>query len=153
MSLDIQVTFDAHEPRSQSRFWAAVLDYRVPGPPGVQLGPGDDPFDAWDTFLTGLGVPTSQWNSRSAAEDPDGVGPRLFFQQVPEDKVVKNRVHLDVRGAPGLVGDARMAALEDMCARLTSLGAQRVRRQDPVPPMEGGYIVMTDPEGNEFCLD
>ncbi len=153
MSLDIQVTFDAHDPRSQSRFWAAVLDYRVPGPPGVGLEPGADPFDAWDAFLTDLGVPVSQWNSRSAAEDPDGVGPRLFFQQVPEDKTVKNRVHLDVRGAPGLTGEARMAALEDMCTRLQSLGANRVRRQDPAPPMESGYIVMTDPEGNEFCLD
>ncbi|MDR2281417.1 MAG: VOC family protein [Gordonia sp. (in: high G+C Gram-positive bacteria)] len=153
MSLDIQVTFDAHDPRSQSRFWAAVLDYRVPGPPGVDLSPGEDPFDAWDAFLADLGVPVSQRNSRSAAEDPDGVGPRLFFQQVPEDKVVKNRVHLDVRGAPGLVGEDRMAALEAMCTRVQSLGATRIRRHDPVNPMETGYIVMTDPEGNEFCLD
>ena len=48
----------------------------------------------------------------SACQDPDGAGPRLFFQQVPEGKTVKNRVHLDVRAAPGLEGEERMAALE-----------------------------------------
>lgn len=77
----------------------------------------------------------------------------MFFQQVPEDKVAKNRVHLDVRAAPGLVGEERMAALETECDRLVALGAKRVRRDEPAPPMSAGFIVMTDPEGNEFCLD
>ncbi|MBL8925231.1 MAG: VOC family protein, partial [Pseudonocardia sp.] len=90
---------------------------------------------------------------RSAVEDPDGQGPRLFFQQVPEDKVAKNRVHLDVRAAPGLDGDERMAALEAECDRLVALGATRIRRFAPEPPMSSGFIVMADPEGNEFCLD
>lgn len=89
----------------------------------------------------------------SAIEDPTGNGPRLFFQQVPESKVAKNRVHLDVRAAPGLQGENRMAALEAECARLVALGAQRLERYEPTPPMSGGYIVMADPEGNEFCLD
>jgi hypothetical protein len=84
--------------------------------------------------------------------DPSGVGPRLFFQRVPEGKVVKNRVHLDVRVGTGLVGEQRVAALEAECARLVALGAARVRllRAD-------GYVesclVMQDVEGNEFCLD
>jgi hypothetical protein len=65
----------------------------------------------------------------------------------------KNRVHLDVRVAPGLEGEERMAALEAECDRLVTLGATRVRRHDPAPPMSAGFIVMTDPEGNEFCLD
>ena len=103
--------------------------------------------------LARVGVPEEQRNSRSAIEDPDGQGPRLFFQQVPEDKVAKNRVHLDVRAAPGLEGEERMAALEQECERLVALGAARVRRNEPNPPMSAGYIVMTDPEGNEFCLD
>ena len=64
-----------------------------------------------------------------------------------------NRVHLDVRAAPGLQGDERMAALEAECDRLVALGATRVRRYKPAPPMSAGFIVMTDPEGNEFCLD
>ena len=153
MSRDIQVTFDAHDPRALSSFWRDVLGYVHPAPPGVELATGDDPLAAWDDFLAGVGVPEDERNTRSAIEDPDGRGPRLFFQQVPEGKVAKNRVHLDVRAAPGLEGDERMAALESECERLVALGATRVRRFDPDPPLETGFIVMTDPEGNEFCLD
>ncbi len=153
MSRTIQVTFDAHDPRAQSRFWAVALDYVIPGPPGVDVPEGADPLAAWDEFLTRIGVPDSEHNSRSAIEDPDGTGPRVFFQQVPEDKVAKNRVHLDVRAAPGLEGDERMAALEVECERLVALGARRLRRVEPEPPMESGFIVMADPEDNEVCLD
>ncbi|WP_109530123.1 MULTISPECIES: VOC family protein [Nocardia] len=153
MSRDIQVTFDAHDPRALSTFWRDVLGYVHPGPPGVDLPPDADPLAAWDEFLAGIGVPPEQRNSRSAIEDPRGRGPRVFFQQVPEDKVGKNRVHLDVRAAPGLEGQDRMAALEAECDRLVELGATRLRRHEPAPPMEAGFIVMTDPEGNEFCLD
>lgn len=153
MSRHFQVTFDAHDPKALSTFWRDVLGYVHPGPPGVELAQGDDPLAAWDEFLARVGVPEEQWNSRSAIEDPDGHGPRVFFQQVPEDKIAKNRVHLDVRAAPGLQGEERMAALEAECARLVALGANRVRRFEPAPPMSAGFIVMTDPEGNEFCLD
>ncbi|MBK5249530.1 MAG: VOC family protein [Actinomycetales bacterium] len=153
MSRDVQVTFDAHDPRALSSFWRDVLGYVHPGPPGVDLPDGADPLAAWDEFLARLGVPEEQQNSRSAVEDPEGRGPRLFFQQVPEDKVAKNRVHLDVRAAPGLQGAERMAALEAECERLVALGATRVRRHEPAPPMGQGHIVMSDPEGNEFCLD
>lgn len=153
MSRDIQVTFDAHDPRALSSFWRDVLGYVHPPPPGVDLPDGADPLAAWDDFLARIGVPEDQRNSRSAIEDPDGNRPRLFFQQVPENKVAKNRVHLDVRAAPGLEGDDRMAALEAESERLVALGASRVRRQDPAPPLEFGHIVMADPEGNEFCLD
>ena len=62
-------------------------------------------------------------------------------------------MHLDVRAAPGLEGDARMAALEAECERLAALGATRLRRHEPAPPLSAGHIVMADPEGNEFCLD
>ena len=153
MSRHIQVTFDAHDPRALSSFWRDVLGYVHPGPPGVDLPEGADALAAWDDVLARLGVPEDQRNTRSAVEDPDGVGPRLFFQQVPEDKVAKNRVHLDVRAAPGLQGEERMAALEAECERLVALGAERVHRHDPEPPLGAGHIVMRDPEGNEFCLD
>ncbi|KRA28110.1 MULTISPECIES: VOC family protein [unclassified Nocardioides] len=153
MSRDLQITFDAHDPRALSTFWRDVLGYVHPGPPGVVVPDGGDPLAAWDEFLAQIGVPEDQRNSRSALDDPDGVGPRLFFQLVPEEKVAKNRVHLDVRVAPGLLGDERMAALEAECERLVALGAIRVQRHEPAPPMETGFIVMTDPEGNEFCLD
>ncbi|WBB52909.1 VOC family protein [Verrucosispora sp. WMMD573] len=153
MSRQIQVTFDAHDPTALSTFWRDVLGYVHPGPPGVDLPEGADPLAAWDDFLAHIGVPAEQRNTRSAIEDPDGHGPRLFFQQVPEDKIVKNRVHLDVRAAPGLTGAERMAALQAECDRLVALGATQVRRVEPAPPLEAGFIVLTDPEGNEFCLD
>jgi len=153
MSRHIQVTFDAYDPRALSTFWRDVLGYVHPGPPGVDLPEGTDPLAAWDDFLAEIGVPQEQRNTRSAIEDPDGPGPRLFFQQVPEGKTAKNRVHLDVRAAPGLQAEQRMAALEAECARLVALGATRVRRDEPAPPLSAGFIVMTDPEGNEFCLD
>lgn len=153
MSRHIQVTFDAHDPKALSTFWREALGYIHPGPPGVPLPEGADPLAAWDTFLAQLGVPEAERNTKSAIEDPEGHGPRVFFQQVPEDKAAKNRVHLDVRAAPGLQGEARMAALESECTRLVTLGATRLHRSDPEPPMTAGFIVMTDPEGNEFCLD
>jgi hypothetical protein len=153
MSRDVQITFDAHDPRALSSFWRDVLGYVHPGPPGVELADGADPLAAWDDFLEQVGMPPDQRNSRSAIEDPAGAGPRLFFQQVPEDKVSKNRVHLDVRAAPGLQGEDRMAALELECDRLVELGATRVRRHEPEPPMNAGHLVLADPEGNEFCLD
>lgn len=153
MSRTIQVTFDAHDPRALSTFWRDVLGYVHPDPPGVELPAGADPLAAWDEFLARTGVAEDQWNSASALEDPDGAGPRLFFQRVPEPKTAKNRVHLDVRAAPGLHGEERMAALEAECERLVALGARRQQRFEPDPPMSAGFIVMTDPEGNEFCLD
>ena len=119
---------------------------RGPCPSGSSLA-------AWDDFLARIGVPEEQRDTRSAIEDPDGQGPRVFFQRVPEDKVAKNRVHLDIRAAPGLQGEERMAELEAECDRLVALGATRVRRDEPAPPLSAGLIVMTDPEGNEFCLD
>ena len=153
MSRHVQVTFDAHDPQALSLFWRDVLGYVHPGPPGVDLPEGADPLAAWDEFLDRMGVPEQERNTSSALEDPEGQGPRIFFQQVPESKVAKNRVHLDVRAAPGLQGEQRMAALEAGCERLVALGATRVRRFEPEPPLSAGFIVMTDPEGNEFCLD
>jgi hypothetical protein len=153
MSRRFQVTFDAHDPAGLSRFWREALGYVHPAPPGVTVADGEDPLAAWDGFLAGLGVPAERRNERSAIEDPDRDGPRVFFQRVPEGKVAKNRVHLDVRAAPGLEGAERMDALEAECARLVALGATRVRRFDPEPPLTAGHIVLQDPEGNEFCLD
>ncbi|RSN29864.1 glyoxalase [Amycolatopsis sp. WAC 04169] len=152
-SREFQVSFDALDPKALSTFWRDALGYVHPGPPGVEVPQGTDPLDAWDEFLERVGVPADQRNSRSALEDPAGEGPRIFFQQVPEDKIAKNRVHLDIRAAPGLEGDERMAALEAECDRLVALGATRVKRFEPEQPLSLGFIVMNDPEGNEFCLD
>lgn len=145
MAKTIQITFDAADPGRLAEFWAAALGY--------QLDPPPEGFSSWDEALTAFGVPEELRNSRSALVDPEGVGPRIFFQQVPEPKTAKNRMHLDVRTAVGLVGSTRMAALEVECARLVELGASRLYRIEPAPPMEAGFITMADPEGNEFCLD
>ena len=142
---EVQVTFDCGDPDALARFWSDVLGYRLPDPP-----PG---FDTWDEALDAWGVPAERRDDASAAVDPAGAGPRLFFQKVPEGKTAKNRVHLDVRAAPGLEGEERLAALEAEAARLVGLGATRVRRHEPEPPLSAGFIVMQDPEGNEFCLD
>jgi hypothetical protein len=153
MSRDFQVTFDAADPITLSRFWAEVLDYVVQPPPGRELGPDEDPIEAWMEVLEAAGVPEDQRDAASAIIDPEGTRPRVFFQKVPEPKTAKNRVHLDVRAAPGLEGDERMTVLESECDRLVALGATRVQRFEPAPPMSAGFIVMQDPEGNEFCLD
>lgn len=144
MAHDIQITFDCSDPGALADFWAAALGYQKESPPKG--------FDNWDDALTAWGVPKDQWNSRSAIVDPDGSRPRVFFQQVPEGKSAKNRMHLDIRAAPGLKGDERMTALESEAAKLISLGASRFERFEP-DAMDAGFIVMHDPEGNEFCLD
>lgn len=145
MGAEVQVTFDCHDPAALAAFWAAAIGYKVQDPPSG--------FDTWDAALKAMGVPEEQRNDASALIDPEGAGPRIFLQRVPEAKTAKNRVHLDIRAAPGLTGDERMAALERRCAELVAIGASRVARHEPAPPMAGGHIVMTDPEGNEFCLD
>ena len=146
MSRDVQITFDCADPAGLAAFWASALGYEVQAPPAG--------FDTWDAALEAFGVPKEQWNSRSAILPVEGAGPRVFFQRVPEGKVVKNRVHLDVRSAPGLEGDDRMGALEIEAGRLESLGATRAYRVEPDrAAMEAGFITMQDPEGNEFCLD
>jgi len=145
MARDVQITFDCADPTGLAAFWAEALGYHLQDPP--------EGFESWEQALEAMGVPPESRNDASAVLDPDGSRPRLFFQRVPERKQVKNRVHLDVRAAPGLEGDARMAALEAEAERLVSLGATRLQRYEPAPPLGAGHIVMADPEGNEFCLD
>ena len=146
MTRDVQITFDCADPAALAAFWAEVLGYQVQPPP--------EGFDSWEAALEAFGVPRDEWNSRSAIVPLDGDRPRVFFQRVPEGKTAKNRVHLDVRAAPGLTGDERMETLEAEAARLEALGASRAWRVEPDPAqMQEGHITMRDPEGNEFCLD
>ncbi|MET8769500.1 VOC family protein [Streptomyces sp. NPDC004658] len=135
-----QVTFDCAEPERVARFWCEVLGYDVPPPPKG--------FATWDDYHRSQ--PPEERGSWFACSDPSGVGPRLYFQRVPEGKVVKNRVHLCVRVATGLVGEERLAALEAEYARLLPLGAVRERL---LYDGNDACIVMQDIEGNEFCLD
>jgi catechol 2,3-dioxygenase-like lactoylglutathione lyase family enzyme len=143
MATQVQVTFDCADPAALSTFWAAALGYRLQDPP--------EGFATWEAFLTDLGVPEAEWNSASAVVDPDGGGPRLYFQRVPEPKAAKNRVHLDlnVGGPLGTPLDERKTAVGREVKRVTDIGAEVVREVEE----RGEYwVVMRDPEGNEFCL-
>jgi Glyoxalase-like domain len=143
MPLSFQVTIDCADPAALAEFWAAALGYVLDPPP--------QGFASWPEALKAWDVPESEWGSASAVVDPTGVGPRVFFQRVPEAKVVKNRVHLDVRasGGPGTPMDARRADVAAATDRLADLGATRHAAMEEL----GSYwIVMTDPEGNEFCV-
>ena len=137
-----QVTFDCAEPERVARFWCEVLGYVAPPPP--------EDFASWDDF--NLSLPPEDRDAWFACSDPTGAGPRLFFQRVPEGKLAKNRLHLDVRVATGLVGEERLAVLEAECARLLPLGATRFQLLLADEENES-CLVMQDVEGNEFCLD
>jgi hypothetical protein len=125
------ITFDCADPSRLAEFWAAALGYKKQDLP--------DGYASWPEFLAAQGIPEDQWNSANAVVDPEGRGPRLYFQQVPEPKTTKNRLHLDLSASD----------IEAEAERLVGLGARRVRRVD-----ERGesWIVMQDPEGNEFCV-
>jgi hypothetical protein len=92
------------------------------------------------------GLEPDRVNSRCAVIDPAGRGMRIFFQWVPERKQIKNRLHLDLE-----VGEERVEA---MVEKLTALGATKIRDVEdnfgPFPTEH--WIVMQDPEGNEFCV-
>jgi hypothetical protein len=111
-------SFDACSSYHQSVFWSAVLDW---------IEDPDDPnLPEHDECLI---------MSRDRAQ-------LLLFINVPDDKVVKNRVHLDLRPVD--------RTREEEVARLVRLGATEVadfRRPDGT-----GWVTLTDPEGNEFCV-
>jgi hypothetical protein len=137
----VQIVFDCADPDKLATFWAGALHYKKQDPPAG--------FASWPDFLRAEGVPESDWTSASAVVDPDGVGPRLFFQRVPEGKVVKNRVHLDlnVGGPRGTPHDERRRRVDAEVDRLVPLGARKSRTVEEL----GEYFVnMLDPEGNEF---
>lgn len=143
MARTLQITFDAASPGRLAAFWAEALGYVLQPPP--------DGFDSWQAWLIDAGVPETEWDSAAALVDPAGVGPRIYIQRVPEPKTAKNRVHLDVsvsRG-PGAPPDERRGPIDAEASRLVDLGATR---KGEIEEHGGFWVVMADPEGNEFCL-
>ena len=135
MATPFQITVDCADADAMSRVWSTALGYVTEPPPAG--------FLSWEDFLRSNGIAVPPAGSIGAIVDPDGVGPRILFIRVPEPKVAKNRVHLDIRaGADDGDKDAKIAELADA-------GATTVRRVD-----ENGswWMIMTDPEGNEFCV-
>ena len=88
MTSSIQLVFDCADPDRMADFWRQALGYQLQPPP--------EGFDSWDAFLDSIGVPPEQRHDKAAITDPDGIRPRIFFQKVPESKVAKNRLHIDV---------------------------------------------------------
>ncbi|WP_125611864.1 VOC family protein [Specibacter cremeus] len=149
MPLGWKLVIDAANAPSLADFWAAVLGYDV-----------EDPSPLIDRLLSAGQLPETAvaehdghhiFRGFSAIRHPDdpfdpvsgvGQGRRLLFQDVPEPKTVKNRLHVDVHAPPG--------TLDDHVVRLEALGAQRVAEFDKGPA--GHWWVMRDPEGNEFCI-
>ncbi len=120
------VAIDCAHPAALARFWAEALGY--PSPDDLRHV-GDD-----DVVL----------------EPPEAGLPAIYFQLVPEGKVAKNRLHVDLAvGGTGPL-EERRAKIDAEAARLVALGASD--RRGPID--EGGsyWVRMNDPEGNEFCL-
>ena len=145
MATGIQVVFDCADPDRVARFWAAALHYQLQDPPAG--------FDSWDAFLEAQGIPTEDRNSASAIVDPEGRGPRIYFQRVPEDKVVKNRVHLDlnVSGGRDTSDEEKRRRVDAEVERLVGEGAT-IYRPGSVGEFGEYWAVMQDVEGNEFCV-
>ena len=144
----LQLTIDCAEPERLAAFWAAALGYIVEPPPA--------PFATWRAYWLSQGLSEEDLGAGDCSDsviDPHGVGPRIWFQQVPEPKVVKNRLHLDlgVSGGRSVPFATRKERVLAEMARLGNVGASRLRIEDS----EGSgsfFVVMHDPEGNEFCV-
>ena len=140
MATDFQVTIDCARPHELADWWAEAL--------GWEVEPSDEAFirrmveagyatEADTTTHRGVLV----WKEGAALRSPDPGRPRLLFQQVPEAKTVKNRLHLDLR-----FGTER---LEQEVTRLVGMGATELWRGSQGPHT---WATLADPEGNEFCV-
>jgi Glyoxalase-like domain len=121
------VVIDCHDNAAQARWWAGVLDWQI-------IYEAEDEVVIVPRHITPESLRATPWEQ---------VGPGLVFVLVPEDKTVKNRLHMDL--APQLDDD--QAA---MVQSLIAAGATRVNvGQDE---NEVTWVVLADPEGNEFCV-
>ena len=145
-----QLTVDCADTSRLVAFWCEALGY-VPEP-------APDGWDSWLAYWRAAGIPDDELEGAEAGSgaivDPEGVRPRIWFQEVPEPKSGKNRLHLDVRHTPGreaMEYAARRASIEAEVERLVGLGASIAYRNAP----EGAdyyAVTLRDPEGNEFCV-
>ncbi len=143
MGTATQIVFDTTDPDRLARFWAQALRYKLQDPPAG--------FASWQAWLKDQGIPESEWNSASAIIDPDGKGPRIYFQQMDTPKLGKNRLHIDVNASGGLRVplEARKEQVNSEVTRLVGLGATKHHELEEM----GEYcVIMLDPDGNEFCI-
>ena len=147
MAVSYQLVIDCTSPQLLADFWAEALHYVIAAPP-----PG---FDSRDDFLRSIGVPEEELGiGDDLIEDPNGEGPRIWFQIVPEKKSIKNRIHIDVNASGGRASslDTRRERVEAEAARLESLGATRLHSVAE-DGLDHYAVAMADPEGNEFDIN
>ncbi|MEU3655706.1 VOC family protein [Streptomyces sp. NPDC032161] len=148
MALGWKLVIDSANASALADFWAAALEYEVEDPSALVerlLAAGRIDENAIvehggrRTFrgYAAIRHPEDPFDATSGV----GRGRRLLFQDVPEGKSGKNRLHIDVHGEPG--------GLDALVARLEGLGATRAQEVDKGPA--GRWWLMRDPEGNEFC--
>jgi hypothetical protein len=150
MATSWQLTVDCADPGRLVEFWCAALGYvPEPAPAG---------WASWLEYWRAAGIPDEDLegaeDGSGAVVDPHGVLPRIWFQQVPEGKTTKNRLHLDVRHTPGREHAPyaeRRPAVEAEAQRLVRLGATVAWVNAPEGADYFG-VTMRDPEGNEFCV-
>jgi len=139
MTVSIGLTFDCANPTKLAQFWKLALGYEDMPPPA--------PFATRQEWLESFDLSETELAEDAAwLHDPAGIGPTLSLLQVPEPKVAKNRLHMDVRVAGHGSDEERWARITEAVNRLTAAGAKTLR-EDPVH-----HVVMADPEGNEFCV-
>ena len=147
MAVSFQLVIDCTDPERLCHFWAAALRYELePSPAG---------FATWDDYWRDVGVPEEELGlGADRIADPDGAGPRIRFQVVPEPKSVKNRLHLDIRASGGRAVPiaTRKQRVDAEARRLTGLGAAVVRILEE-EGLDHYAVAMTDPEGNEFDIN
>jgi len=145
MPAKFQLVIDCANPDAQSRFWAAALGYVVEPPP--------DGFESWNDYWRAAGL-DEDIEGYDSLMDPDAVGPRIWFQPVPEPKTIKNRLHLDIPASAGRsepLGQRRVR-VDAKVSELVALGAKAlyVHSQEG---LDHYAVTMQDPEGNEFCVN
>jgi hypothetical protein len=138
------ITIDCLDPARVARFWCLALGYVEADPPKG--------WDSWETFLTDQGVPEDEWNDGASLADPDGVLPAISFLKVPEPRLVKNRLHLDlqVTGGRDNPAEIRERLIRQEAERLIAAGATVVHEVDQNGSLD--HLWMADPEGNDFCV-
>jgi hypothetical protein len=149
LATEFQLVVDCTDPARLVPFWMAALHYAVEPPPGGAA--------TWNDYWRSIGIPEDELDQTGDGSDsivdPEGVGPRIWFQPVPEPKNGKNRLHLDLRvGGPRTVPlEERTRRVQAEVARLEDLGARQLYTLSTEGANHFG-IVLADPEGNEFCV-
>ena len=143
MRQKVQVTFDCADPAKLAAFYAQALRYKLQRPP-AEFGSWEEAFEAW-------GIPEEEREVWSAIVDPDGTGPRVFFQKMGTTKPGKNRLHLDINASSGVQAPLEQRK-EEVGARVRELVAAGAKEQSKWEEDDEYWVVMLDPEGNEFCV-